>query len=358
MNLRFFILLISLQFSSFAFGQDFRLYGLGHLSLDHVNDGQQRNFQTASNSSRIGVSGSFELNSDLTVIFQLESGVDLTGQGVNDGNGPADTEGQIFTRGRPSYVGLRGRFGTILAGHTDALDQWANHLNPFADSIGDLGNLWGGTGIPGRVDNAIQYSSPYLHGFNVVTTYVPREDGQESDRLFVKANYDIDDWNIAFAHSSIGVAPGLSKHQAQAMMFSYDFGKFRLGGSTQLESNVGGIRGSERKSYSLVATVRTGPNSLIRTQIATSQGDVQASDAVQFAIAYDYKLNADTTIYAAFASMQNDRQAQFSVNGKGHGDAITPALGDDPSAFSLGIVYRFELGLGDNMFLNNLLSSR
>lgn len=64
MSLRFFILLVSLQFSSYAFGQDFRLYGLGHLSLDQVNDGQQRNFHTASNSSREGEDGQIRTYSE------------------------------------------------------------------------------------------------------------------------------------------------------------------------------------------------------------------------------------------------------------------------------------------------------
>ncbi|SQH75203.1 protein of unknown function, might related with Porin [Shewanella benthica] len=37
----------------------------------------------------------------------------------------------------------------------------------------------------------------------------------------------------------------------------------------------------------------------------------------------------------------------LSANGKGHGDKVVPAMGDDPSALSFGIIYKFEVILAN-----------
>lgn len=335
--------------SNSLFAQSIELYGLGHVSLDHVDDGQTSDIYTASNSSRLGVKGSFDISSDLQVFFQYESGVDLTAQGVNDGNGPADTQGQFFTKGRPTHLGLRGRFGQVLIGHTNALDQWANHFNPFADYIGDLGNLWGGTGMPGRVDNAIQYTTPNYKGFNLVTTYVPEENGAGTDRLFMKGNYRMGNFEAGMVYATIAQGPGRLDHHSQAVIFGYDFGRVKLGSAVQFESDVMGMPGVSRNSYSFGGSMPMGRKGTLKAQFTTTEGDFVESDAVQFAVGYDYALNSSTTVYAAAASIQNDDNVQFAVNGKGHGDAVTPNFGDDPFAFSLGLIYSFNIGVGDSL---------
>ena len=86
-----------------AMATDFSIYGLGHVSLDYVDAGITSSVYTASISSRLGFKGRHALESNLTVIFQFETGVDLTAQGGNDGNGGAQSSGQIFTKGRPVF---------------------------------------------------------------------------------------------------------------------------------------------------------------------------------------------------------------------------------------------------------------
>lgn len=83
------------------------------------------------------------------MIFQYETGVVLTAQGFNDVDGDTNSEGQILTNGLENHVGLRGDFGKILIGYIPAHNQWANDYNLFADQVGDLGNLWEGSGVAG-----------------------------------------------------------------------------------------------------------------------------------------------------------------------------------------------------------------
>jgi hypothetical protein len=45
----------------------------------------------------------------------------------------------------------------------------------FAAQVGDLGNVWGGDGLPGRPDDAVEYLSPTLSGIGLDLVYVPDE---------------------------------------------------------------------------------------------------------------------------------------------------------------------------------------
>lgn len=328
-----------------VYAQDLNVYGLGHVSSDRVDNGQGSSFFLASNSSRLGFSGGYDLTSGLEVFFQYETGLDLTAQGGNDGNGGASSDGQIFTKGRPSFVGIRGKFGQFLVGHTAALDQWANDYNLFADQVGDLGNLWEGSGVPGRVDNAMQFSTADFNGFNLVATYVPEEGANDADHLLLKANYSRGALKFGFAHASIGQGTNADEHFAQAITIGYYFDGFSLGGGYQIESDIAGISGADRDSFSIGGSFDVGPRGRIKVQLATSAADEADSDALLFAIGYDYAFDEHTTLYAAYARMDNDNNVNFSVNGKGHGDKVTPALGDDPNVLSIGIVYQFNVSL-------------
>lgn len=71
---------------------EINIYGQGHLSADNLDD----SLYVTSNSSRLGFNGNYVVDGDLKVIFQYESGVDLTGQGGNDGNGGAESSGHLL----------------------------------------------------------------------------------------------------------------------------------------------------------------------------------------------------------------------------------------------------------------------
>ncbi len=325
---------------------ELNVYGLGHLSVDSVDDGQENSIYVASNSSRLGLNGEHQLTDGMKIIFQYETGIDLTAQGGNDGNGGAESSGQIFTKGRPSYLGVEGHFGTVLAGHMPFLDQYANDYNLFADQIGDLGNLWEANGIPGRADNVIYYKTPDFSGFDAAVTYVPEEGVNDADYYLLKGNYGRENLQLGVMYTSIGQGEVAdNNHTAAAVTLGYSFGQFSVGGGYQSEMDIGGASGNDRDSFSVGGSMEVGEKGKVKAQFAVSSGEGDASDATQIAVGYDYIFDEQTTIYIAYANMNNDENVNFSVNGKGHGDKVIPMMGNDPHAISLGIVYSFSYGI-------------
>ncbi len=322
---------------------ELNLYGLGHLSIDSVDDGIDSSVYTASNSSRLGINGFYELSPELKLIFQYETGVDLTAQGENDGNGGASSSGQLFTKGRPSYLGLEGKAGKILIGHMPFLDQYVNDYNLFADQVGDLGNLWEASGIPGRTDNSIYYQTPKFSGFHFSSTYVPEEGDNNADLWLFKGKYQVQDFNFAVSYTQVGQGQ-LSNDDLTgiAVVADYQFSHISVGIGFQQELDIGGVAGNDRDSFTFGISINTGEKSKIKLQLANSSGDTADSDAQLFAIGYDYQLAESTLLYVAYAQMDNDDNVNFSVNGKGHGDRVIPLMGEDPNALSLGIVYQFN----------------
>jgi len=322
---------------------ELNIYGLGHVSADSVDDGKSSSIYVASNSSRLGFNGEYKIDKNLYTIFQYETGVDLTAQGGNDGNGGAESSGQIFTKGRPSYLGLKGEFGKALIGHMPFLDQWVNDYNLFADQVGDLGNLWEASGIPGRSDNVMYYESPDYSGVSLSVSYVPEEGVNDGDYYLVKGNFTNKNLKLGLAYTNIGKTGLYNNEQSgYALTLGYYLNGYTIGGGFQQEINIAGISNNDRTSFSLGASMKLGLKGKLKLQVANSISDIKQSDATQLAVGYDYHLGQNTTIYIAYALMKNDDNVNFSVNGKGHGDKVVPLSGEDPSALSIGIIYHFD----------------
>jgi len=341
--------LIVIIFSSYCLlcassvANELNIYGQAHLSFDNVDSDVSTSTHVTSSSSRIGFNGNYEVSNDFFVIFQYESGVDLTAQGGNDGNGGAESSGQIFTKGRPSYLGVKGRFGEALIGHMPFLDQWANDYNLFADQVGDLGNLWEASGIPGRSDNVIYYKTPNFEGLNIAVSYVPEEGINDSDIYLLTGHYQRNRISVSAAYTNLGLTGTSNNEQSgYAMTLSYQLDHFTLGGGFQREQDIGGIADNDRESITLGGSITLGKRGTFKIQIAQSSSDNLDQDASQLAIGYDYKLGKNAMIYLAYATMINDNKVNFSVNGKGHGDKVVPLSGMDPKALSFGLVYHFD----------------
>ena len=290
-------------------------------------------------------------------MFQFESGVDLTGEGSNDGNGGADSDGQLLTRTRDAFVGLSSPLGQLVFGRVGGLNQWVYDYNLFADQVGDLGNIWGGTGLAGRVDSSIHYTSPNLAGASLKVVYAPEEDTEDTEVWVVKGDYQgsgpLDGLTLGAAFMSQGTGPGSDEQQAVAVTGSYALagGAIGIGGGFQHESDIAGVSGEDRDSFtvggsldlaSLGGTERLGR---VKAQFVHSSGEDSDQDAFQWAVGYDHPVADNATLYIAYAAVENDSAAQFSANNYGHGDAVTPSLGEDPWVVSFGFVYSFRAAL-------------
>ena len=324
------------------------VYGVAHLSADSNDDGYNSSIYVASNSSRLGFKGHQDLGNDLSVLFQYESGVDLTGRGTNDGNGPG-TANNLFTTSRDAYVGLSSNFGTVTAGRMGILNQWVYDFNLFADQVGDLGNFWGSTGIPGRDNGVLAYATPDLgNGFDALVAYVPENGKDGEDNLVVKLNYSDFGLKLNGAYARLGQGPVKSEHNVAAIIASYNMGGFTLGGGYQTEFDIEGTSGNDRDSYTVGFSYQVIKNGVIKAQYSYSTVDTLNGDAGQIAVGYDHALGKATTLYLAYARTDNEANAKFTANNYGHGQAVNPfADGSDPFSFSIGLVHKFNASLSN-----------
>lgn len=334
--------------SSTASAAEIDVWGVAHLSADAVDDGDDTNGHIASNSSRLAISGNQEISDALEFVFQYESGVDLTGQGGNDGNGGAASDGQLFTRTRDAFAGLKGAFGTVTLGRVGGLNQWVYDYNLFADQVGDLGNIWGGTGLAGRIDSTAQYISPEFGGFTGKVVYAPEEGVDDTDILVLKGDYVFNEnlkVGVAFMNQGMGSSPGVKDHKALALTGSYSTDRFSVGGGYQRESDAGGVNGADADSFTIGGAINAGTKGMFKAQFTFFDGDAPDSDANQLAVGYDYSASDSATLYLAFAAVDNDPNAAFMANNYGHGDAVVPLAGNDPWVISLGFVYKFNVNI-------------
>jgi len=333
---------------------ELNMYGVGHLSFDGIDTGVSSSDYVHSNSSRLGIKGNQDLDNGLSIYIQYESGVDLTVHGTGDGNGGANSAGQIFTRARDSFVGLKSDFGSIQAGRVGGMNQWLYDYNPFADQVGDLGNLWGGDGLPGRIDNALEYISPTVSGFKVAVTYVPNEGGHNQHDEVVKADYALGGLKVGVGYGRFGAGGvGLPSLEGTAVTASYEAAIFSVGGEYQHEKNVGAFTGADRDQFTFGATMKLGTSAVLKAQYTWSGelSGVPQSGARQIAAGLDYNLGTSTTVYLAYAHMSNSANAAFSSFDYGHGDQGAPPIlaGKSPAAYSIGLIYKFDLSIFKGM---------
>ncbi len=327
---------------------DLAIYGVGHLSADSIDNGTTSSSYLHSNSSRLGFKGGHDLGKGLSILFQYESGVDLTGHGTGDGNGGATSNGQLFTRARDSFVGLKGNFGTFVAGRLPALNQWLYDYNLFGDQVGDLGNIWGGDGLPGRADHAMQYRTPDFGGFSLGISYAPNQGTSGTRTTIVKADYAKGKFKLSGAYGNFGQGTGLQDTKTGAVIASYDAGNFNIGAGYQRETDIAGIGGADRNKYTVGAAVKVGDSGTIKAQYAAAGnlGGTANTRAKQWALGYDHAWDKSTTLYVAYARTNNDAGATYSAYNWGHGDHGVPAITTgNPHALSVGIVYKFDVGL-------------
>lgn len=330
-------------------GFELSIYGVGHLSADRIDTGATSSSYLHSNSSRLGFKGSQALSGGTSAVFQYESGVDLTGQGVGDGNGGAVSGGQIFTRTRDAFVGLKGGFGTVVFGRQGGLNQWLYDYNLFGDQVGDLGNIWGGDGLPGRLNNTVKYTSPDLNGFTLGLTYAPNQGTPGTNSVIGKVDFAKGGFKVSAAGARFGMGTGLQDNNARAIIASYGTDRFSVGGGWQRETDIAGVTGADRTKYTLGAGVNVGSSGMVKAQYAraNAMSGVANSGARQWAIGYDYGWNKDATVYVAYAKTNNDAGAAYSADNYGHGNQGVPAIagGAHPSGLSVGLVYKFDAGL-------------
>ena len=328
-------------------GKKLELYGKVHLSLDSSDpdvSGEDTQTSVSNNSSRIGFRGQHQINDALKLKWQYESSVDV-----------AETGGSFATRN--SYLGLQGGFGEVLIGHYDTPSKtlgskWAM----FSDTAGDrrviLGAYSGyGNKLNDRGENAILYRNKFgnvalnaMYSTSNPTTEVSGDlDDNDSDLTSVSLTYKNDNLTIGAAVENWSLDPENDAVEVDNLRIaaSYKMNAVKFGAiyeSTDSDDDV-----FNRDAYGLNVSYKLNKQTDVRAQymVADDYKNVDDSGATQLAIGVFNKLDKATQIYAVYTSTDNEDNAQYQGIDGGHGDELETGLGGNPSALSVGIVYKF-----------------
>jgi len=221
---------------------DATLYGQAHVTMDWFNiKGDETAYRGwtlnrgesgkgNSRANRLGVKGSEDLSRGLKAIYQIEFGVPLANEGDSD---IVNGERQHLKM-RNTYVGLKGAFGTFLAGrHDTPFKISTSKLELFNDTMADYEGTLGFDDH--RADNTILYVTPSIQGFQFAAAIIPGSSStlsgdrnSDSKRLAegysLAATYANGPWYFSAAHEVLG------KHFAGSLSADpSDFKKWRVG---------------------------------------------------------------------------------------------------------------------------------
>jgi len=329
---------------------DATVYGKVHASLDFMSYDSATlvdNTVLASNASRIGFKGSEDLGGGLKAIWKLESGIALDGESVG-----------LTTRNR--YVGLSGGWGTLLGGiHDTPMKIIGRKVELFPAYLGDFRNVTGNWDE--RAPNVLAYRAPTFGngwGFNIAYSFdwVPANettpgfppintDNNDYTALSASLDWTAGNWYVGLAYEDHDIpagpvtgAPTDGSEDAIRAVAKWTPGAWIL---TAFYQTVGGFDSTEDFDVmGLGAGYKMGKH-VLKIQYYMNSGEGDGTDATVAAIGWDYKMSRRTTAYIAYAATDNDDFVNYSVNKGGHGDSHTPADGEDPSGFSLGLIHNF-----------------
>ncbi len=332
---------------------DITIYGRAHVSVDGVSGiaANTNNTSVNSNSSRLGVKGEKSLGNGLKGMFQIESGVNLVGGTVPDGNG-GNATGQVFSTARDMFIGLGGSFGTIKAGRMGGANQWVYDSNLFADQLGDAGNFNSGRGVGGRLSGILTYETPDMSGFKAGLTYIPAaalDAGATTGKGSYGAKLDYGNsgfgGHFAYFKVSTTTAAVVTDNKNTSLAGSYDFGKGMLT-AQYVNSKVNvGAASTTQNIYNIGGKFSVSSDGAIKAQYsrAGNLSGTANSGANMLAIGYDHKLSDAMDMYVVYAKTTNEAAAAFTADNYGHGGKAggLAVAGEDPRGFGVGLSYNF-----------------
>jgi predicted porin len=355
---------------AFAATSNVDIYGSINLSVENVDDGaNDYNRMVTNNNSFIGFKGSEDLGGGMKAVWQIESNIEVSGNGAAASGTNTGTGSNIYGT-RNTFVGLAGGFGTVVAGvHDTPYKMATGPLDKFVGTLGDYNAVFGNVaGNPSsffdlRTGNTIAYISPKFGGFDVKAAYVMGLEGTASAAadessayslsgtyangpLFVTAAYE--------KHNSVGtvtcitgatcLGQGTLDRDAWKIGAGYKFGDLSVGAVYEtMDGDTGTAVAHD--SWGLNAAYGMGAITLKASYAQAGEIDntagveVANTGADMWAVGVDYALSKRTIVQLTYANMDNDSAGTWDL---GQGPQVTAAAaGADVSGFSLGVKHTF-----------------
>jgi predicted porin len=304
----------------------------------------QSNYELVDNSSRIGLRYKRELVPGNSILFQIESRVNLT-----DG-------GDVFSS-RDSYVGLAGdSWGTIRLGRTIGPVYYAtyDYISMHNHDTGTSSDaLLAGTvvGNAGFMNNTIWYTSPKFGGVSIDFAFSllgeERIDPsvEQPRHIGLVASYDRGPLHLAVSYantkndSDLAPGPGIQASDATAWTFggAYDFKFMVLGALWEVaERDVFG--GSVDTDYWRIAAMFPFGQHELHLNYGLVDADNDAG-AQQWTLGYNFNITKQTKVYAFYTTVDNDNNGNFVMGGSTN--TFVAVTGASYSSIAIGVRHNF-----------------
>ncbi|WP_240223461.1 porin [Rheinheimera hassiensis] len=335
-------ILIILPVVSIAHAADYKIYGLAHVSVDHLDNDQSSGLNISSNSSRLGVQVSHEVESGLKVLAQIETLVRIE---------EGDTGSDYFDA-RDSYVGLQGRLGLIRIGYFDTpMKKVRSRTDFFGDKVGDARNIvaGGGVNLDKRFRNGIHYQSPVLHDMTFDLHYSSNDSTgstaeNEDDAISSSITYNAHGLILLLAYerqNQLADAQGAEVEAFKGLRVGARYKINDLWQVSALAQQTKDFRGGDRDAWGFGVSYKLNAYDISAQYYRSGNGDTPDSDANMLALGVERAFDKSLSVYAAIALTDNSEAASFNVSAGGHGKRLTITPAADPSAISVGAIYRF-----------------
>jgi predicted porin len=339
---------------AFAATSNVDVYGVMNIAIQDT-DADGADIDVVDNVSRIGFKGSEDLGGGLKAIWQIEQGINATGNdslssshthstyyGTSGSATVKDNSGAFGGKGlRNTFVGLAGNFGTAIVGRHDTPYKIATgKYDIFSDTIADYNGGAGGYTPDGvdlldkthdaRASNAVAYISPSFSGLTIAAAVIV--EGNEGQ--FDVAGDSVDAYSLAAMYSNGPLTIDAayqdveSYSQAWKIGAGYTFGDLTLGAVYEnVENDAGSTHpvgsNGERDSWLVNAKYAMGPMVI---KGLYGQADVNSTDKDMWAVGLDYNMSKRTTAYVIYAAGDDDS---------------TTTNGGDVGGWNIGVKHSF-----------------
>lgn len=324
---------ITLAFISVSSWADATIYGKVSLSTDYITQSLGPSLtRVSSNTSRIGFKGDEQLDENLKLIWQIESGVS-----VDDGSN------STFAT-RNSFIGLTGNGITLKLGKHDTPYKLLGYKMPQILG-GSIGDITGFSGIFHRVDqrasNAIltQYSKGKL---DVGYMYATKEE--------TSSNGIINSAGINFADTYYGIQFGWQQNkntQFSGLTLPNNTVNAKLAGgfikckTAQLSTAIEDIKDSyHQRNKMIMLTTDISPTTKMDIIYANSSQETATDygNAYEIVLAGEYAMSKRTSFIAGTGIIQNNNT---NINFGANWLPLTMPKDNDIKFYTLGIKHSF-----------------
>jgi hypothetical protein len=282
-------------------------------------------------------------DSNLTAIYKLE-------QEVSVGSGSADT----FTT-RNTYVGLKGFFGQVIAGkHDTPFKIIGSKWGLFGDSVGERRSVLGAKSSGGntmnqRGENAIMWSKKF-GDLKAMVMYSADASDDDPDVVDTKGD-TLASVGVLYKSKSSPFYFGAAYEDWDSLKGSATDGYRVMAGYKAGFGQVGVIyedisskdTSLDRSVYGLNGKYKLAKGLDLRGQVLVADDSAAGAEtgATRVSLGIFKKYDKQTQLYAAYGQTDNDANAKYQGVDGGHGDEVKTENGGTPSAFSVGIIYKF-----------------